>query len=80
MTVAGFFSGAMIAVLVAKGRGAMIHCQPVDPDLPACDWDRFAGVGGLVGAISLPGLVFWRLRTPQAGRRDGEAESGDREL
>jgi hypothetical protein len=72
MTVAGFFSGAMIAVLVAKVRGALIHCQPVSADLPACDWQNFAGVGGVLGALSLPSLVLWRLRTPRRARREDE--------
>ncbi len=54
MTVAGFFSGAMVAVLVAKVRSAMIHCVPPDSELPACNWAQFAGVGGLLGALTLP--------------------------
>jgi len=76
MTVAGFFSGAMIAVLVAKVVGDLAHCVPVDPELPACNWHRFAGVGGLLGAVSLPLLVYWRLRTSRSGRRD----EGSRDL
>ena len=68
MTVAGFFSGAMVAVLVAKVWDAIIHCAPIDPELPACNWQRFAGVGGLLGALTLPALVYWRLRTSAPGR------------
>ncbi len=80
MTVAGFFSGAMVAVLVAKVRSAVIHCTPVDPELPACNWQQFAGVGGLLGALTLPILVYWRLRTSASGRRDDAAAAGDRDL
>src|SRR5215469_13644544 len=67
MTVAGFFSGAMVAVLVAKVWSSISHCVPPDPELPACNWQVFAGVGGLVGALSLPLLVYWRLRSAQPG-------------
>ncbi len=80
MTVAGFFSGAMVAVLVAKVRSAMMHCTPVDPELPACNWQQFAGVGGLLGALSLPALVYWRLRRSAPGRRDNAAATGYRDL
>jgi hypothetical protein len=80
MTVAGFFSGAMVAVLIAKVRGAVMHCQPPDPELPACDWQQFAGVGGILGAVSLPVLVFWRLRMPRWRNRDQGAETGGQDL
>ena len=72
MTLAGFFSGAMVAVLVAKVRGGLIHCQPVDAELPACDWQKFAGVGGVLGALTLPLLVLWRLHSPRGARREDE--------
>jgi hypothetical protein len=77
MTVAGFFSGAMVAVLVAKVRGALIHCAPVSADLPACDWQNFAFVGGLLGMVSLPVLVLWRLRNPRQVRREDEQSGMD---
>lgn len=80
MTWAGFFSGAMIAVLVAKIRGDLIHCSPVDTELPACDWQNFAGVGGLLGAVSLPLLVYWRLRSPRRERREDAAHAGGQDL
>lgn len=72
MTIAGFFSGAMVAVLVAKIRGGFIHCAPADSELPACDWQIFAGVGGLLGMVTLPLLVLWRLRRPLHARREDE--------
>jgi hypothetical protein len=76
MMVAGFFSGAMVAVLVAKFRGWAIHCQPADAELPACNWEQFAGVGGLIGAVTLPALVFWRLLLPRRGHQQSEGDGG----
>lgn len=61
MAVAGFFSGAMVAVLVARFYSSATHCQ-FDAELPACNWQSFAGVGGLIGVVTLPALVLWRLR------------------
>jgi hypothetical protein len=61
MAVAGFFSGAMIAVLIARFYSSATHCQ-YDAELPACNWQSFAGVGGLIGLVTLPAAVLWRLR------------------
>ena len=61
MAVAGFFSGAMIAVLIARFYSSATHCQ-YDAELPACNWQSFAGVGGAIGVVTLPVLVLWRLR------------------
>ena len=66
MTVVGFFSGAMIGVLVGKFVGMVRRCTP-DTGLPACDWHLFAFAGGILGAISLPALVLWRLRQSGSG-------------
>ena len=59
-TMAGFFSGGMIAVLVGKFVGSMQGCQPPE-GLPACNWWVYAGIGALIGAISLPFLALRRL-------------------
>lgn len=59
-TVAGFFSGGMIAVLVGKFVGSVQRCQPPQ-GLPACNWWVYAGIGALIGAISLPFLALRRL-------------------
>jgi hypothetical protein len=59
-TVAGFFSGGMIAVLVGKFVGSMQGCQPPE-GLPACNWWVYAGIGAVVGALSLPVLALRRL-------------------
>ena len=62
-TLAGFFSGGMIAVLVAKFVGSMQGCQPPE-GLPACNWWMYAGVGALLGAVTLPVLALGRLNRP----------------
>jgi MFS family permease len=59
--VAGMFSGGMIGVFVAKVMGSITNCKP-DADLPACNWHVYAGIGMLIGVISLPILAISRLR------------------
>ena len=59
--IAGFFSGAMFGVLIAKIVGTVTKCASGLNGQP-CDWHVYAGVGGLIGMISLPTLVLWRLR------------------
>jgi hypothetical protein len=58
--VAGFFSGGMIAVLVGKFVGSMQGCKPPE-GLPACNWWVYAGIGAVVGALTLPVLALRRL-------------------
>jgi hypothetical protein len=59
-TVAGFFSGGMIAVLVGKFVGSMQGCKPPE-GLPACNWWVYAGIGAVIGALTLPVLALRRL-------------------
>jgi hypothetical protein len=61
-------SGAMVGVFVAKMVGAARKCVPVE-GLPACNWWTFALIGGVVGMVSLPTLVLWRLRRGKAATR-----------
>jgi len=63
-TVAGFFSGGMIAVLVGKFVGSMQGCKPPE-GLPACNWWVYAGIGAVVGALTLPVLAVRRLSRPR---------------
>jgi hypothetical protein len=64
-TFVGFWSGGMIAVLVGKIiEGA--RKSPACTGLPLCNWHIYAGIGAVVGAISLPALVLWRMRRPKA--------------
>jgi hypothetical protein len=66
-TVAGFFSGGMIAVLIAKFVGSMQGCKPPE-GLPACNWWVYAGIGAVVGALTLPVLALTRLRRARPGK------------
>jgi hypothetical protein len=66
MTFLGFVSMAMVGVLVSA-LVAFFTKAAVCPDIPACNWYIYAGVGGLAGAITLPTLVVRRLRQ---SRRD----------
>ncbi len=65
-TVAGFFSGGMIAVLVSKFVGSMQGCKPPE-GLPACNWWVYAGTGAVVGALTLPILALRRLSPTRPG-------------
>jgi hypothetical protein len=60
--VAGFFSGGMIAVLIAKIVTQVRGCTPIE-GTPACDWHVYAGVGVIVGAITLPLISIMRLKS-----------------
>lgn len=66
-TVAGFFSGGMIAVLVGKFVGSMQGCKPPE-GLPACNWWVYAGIGAVLGALTLPVLALGRLSRPRPGK------------
>ena len=59
-TFAGFFSGGMVGVLAAKVMGIMQGCRPAE-GLPACTWWVYAGVGAVLGALTLPVLALSRL-------------------
>ncbi len=63
--VAGLFSGGMIGVLIAKFVGSARNCEP-PAGLPACDWHVYAGIGMLIGAVTLPVLALVRLRSSDA--------------
>jgi len=62
-TFAGFFSGGMIAVFVAKMAGSMQGCKPPE-GLPACNWYVYGGIGAVIGALTLPVLALRRLSQP----------------
>lgn len=70
-TVAGFASGGMIGVFVAKIVGSIRNCAP-PAELPACDWQVYAAVGMLIGAVTLPVLALVRLRRGEAEARKSE--------
>lgn len=63
----------MSAVLVGKIYAFLVRA-PSCPEMPLCNWYVFAGYGFVIGAISLPVLVIWRLR--RADERSDQA-AGD---
>lgn len=58
--VIGAFSGGMVAVLVGRIVAALTKA-PACEGLPICNWYVYAGVGALLGAVSLPVLVLRRV-------------------
>ncbi len=58
--VAGFFSGGMVGVFIAKVVGSAQRCEPPQ-GVPACNWPVYAVIGMGVGVLTLPSLVMWRL-------------------
>ena len=56
----GAASGAMTGVLVSTIVAWATRAQAC-PEVPACNWYIFAGWGALVGVLTLPVLVSWRL-------------------
>jgi hypothetical protein len=59
--VIGFFSGGMVAVLLGR-MIEMLRRSPSCEGLPVCNWYVYVGIGGVIGALSLPVLVLSRLR------------------
>ena len=69
--IAGFFSGAMVGVFVAKIVGSMRGCKPLE-GLPACDWHVYAGIGMLIGVLTLPVLALRRVWQSDSATRDSD--------
>ena len=63
MVPIGAVSGSMIAVLLSK-IVAYFTKAPACPDIPTCEWHVYAGIGALIGALTLPMLVLRRLSQP----------------
>ena len=64
----GLWSGAMVAVLIGKIVEGM-RGAPTCEGLPMCNWNVYAGVGAVLGAVTLPVLALARLRRRDV-RRD----------
>ncbi len=59
----GLVSGAMVAALLSKLFAFVTKARECD-GIPACNWYIWAGIGGVVGAVSLPIMVLWVLGKP----------------
>ena len=70
--VVGFFGGGMITLLLARVLDVIRRCSPAE-GLPVCgNWAIYAGIGGAVGAVLLPTVVFIKLLRADAAARDAE--------
>jgi hypothetical protein len=66
----GFVSGAMVAALLSKFTTFLTRAGECD-GIPSCNWYIWAGIGGLIGAVTLPLLVLRVLGKPaKSGVRD----------
>jgi hypothetical protein len=61
--VLGGMSGAMVAVLLSKFIAFLTRAESC-PGIPTCNWYVYAGVGALLGSVSLSGLVVWTISKP----------------
>jgi hypothetical protein len=60
----GTTSGAMVGAFASKIVAYLTH-GPACDGIPACDWYIYAGVGAVIGAITLPALVLWVVGKPK---------------
>ena len=58
--IVGYLAGGMIGVFVAKVVGGFRGCAPPE-GFPACDFERYLGVGSAVGLVLLPSAIVWQL-------------------
>ena len=66
----GFFGGGMITLLLVRISDVLTRCNAPD-GLPVCgNWAMYAGIGGAIGAILLPTVVFIKLSRADAAARD----------
>ncbi|MDQ3698213.1 MAG: hypothetical protein M3373_09335 [Gemmatimonadota bacterium] len=74
LAIAGVFAGGMLGVafgwVVTKLRG----CVPPQ-GFPICDIYDYWLPGMFIGALSLPGIVLWRLRRGAAETRNSTRSS-----
>jgi hypothetical protein len=68
--VVGFFGGGMITLLLVRGADILRRCSPAE-GLPVCgNWAIYAGIGGAIGAVLLPTVVFIKMLRADAAARD----------
>jgi len=66
----GFVSGAMVAALLSKFTTFITKAAQCN-GIPSCNWYIWAGIGGLIGAVTLPLLVLRVLGKPaRSGMRN----------
>ncbi len=77
MTPLGALSVAMVGVLLSVIVEYFVPPARSCPEIPSCDWYVYAGVGAVLGGISLPLLVLRRLlqRPADPARRDEPASA-----
>jgi hypothetical protein len=66
MSWLGLASGAMVAALLSKFAAFLLRAPDCD-GIPSCNWYVWAGIGGLIGAVTLPVLVLWAMHRPGKG-------------
>jgi len=64
MTWIGFLSFGMVGALTSRFMTFVTRARSC-PDVPACNWHVYVGVGGLIGAITLPWLVVRAMSKPK---------------
>jgi hypothetical protein len=69
--IVGYFAGGMVGVAVAKLVGSLTRCAPAE-GFPACNFEMYLQVGSLVGLVTLPAFIVWRLWQSDAARRTSE--------
>lgn len=74
--VGGAWSGAMIGVLIGEIVGFFLRVPDCQGLPVSCNWAAYAGIGAVVGGISLPALALWRIR--RGGRDDGSQGTSNR--
>ena len=67
--IVGYFAGGMMGVAIAKLVGSLQRCTPVE-GFPACDFEIYLHVGGLIGFVTLPAVIIWRLGQRSAPKPD----------
>ncbi len=70
--IAGLAAGGMIAVLIAKGVGAVTGCRADAETGAPCDWSIYWTWGARIGLILMPTLVLWRMRKSRIASRNSE--------
>lgn len=63
---AGFFGGGMIGVFVGWVVGLVQRCRPPEGTFPICNIHPYWFTGMVVGAIVLPTVTIWRLKSSDA--------------